>query len=78
VPLEGIKVWARPKGGGPVAARDTTGKRGRFRLDLAPGRWVVHFEKIDSAERPAPRRVHLHRHEFPRLSVYYDTRPACL
>jgi hypothetical protein len=78
VPLKGIKVWVRPKGGGPVAARDTTGKHGRFRLDLEPGRWVVHFQKIDSAERPEPRRVHLRKHEFPYLDVYYDTRPACL
>jgi hypothetical protein len=78
IQLKGIKVWARPKGGGPVAARDTTGKRGRFRLDLEPGRWVVHFQKIENAGRPRPRRVHLHQHEFPFLDVSYDVQPACL
>ena len=77
MPLKGIKVWARPKGGGPVAARDRTGEHGRFRLDLEPGRWVVHFQKIESAERPEPRRVHLRKHEFPHLDVSYNVSPPC-
>jgi hypothetical protein len=69
-PLAGIRVTAQPAGGG-WTVHDTTGRRGKFRLDLTPGTYVVRFERLRHASHPHPRHVRLRRHEFPRLQVVY-------
>ena len=69
-PLGGVHVTAEPEGGG-WSVGDTTDARGRFRIDLAPGRYLVRVPRIPHASHPKPRHVRLGRHAFPRLELVY-------
>jgi hypothetical protein len=72
-PLRGVRVSATPEGDG-WGTSVRTGRYGHFRLDLAPGRYVVRFQHLEFATNPRPRHVELHRHGFLRLDAQYSPR----
>ena len=78
LPIRGARVFARLEGSRWITAEERTDRRGRFRFDLPPGRYVV-GARPDRGDDPQPSRyrVRLRRHQFPRITVYWRTSPSC-
>lgn len=69
--MRGIRVTAESTTGA-WGTSNVTGRRGRFRLDLSPGAYVVRFEQLKQGYSPRPVRVHLRPHELRRVDGEYD------
>ena len=77
-PARGIEVVARLERSHWAAAEDTSDRKGRVRLDLPPGRYVVAARSTNGT----PQRqyhVRLRRHHFPHIDIGWNPGgPPCL
>ena len=68
-------INVRREGSGKTAATVRSGKDGRFRVNLAPGRYVLVPNAPDPGAPPqaAPVRVRVRAHGFTRVTITYDS-----
>ena len=68
-------ILVRWEGSGKTAARVRSGKDGRFRLNLAPGRYVLVPISPNPGAPPqaGPVRVHVRAHAFTLVTITFDS-----